>query len=138
MARRPAPVARAPAADAVILLDTNAVIWLHRNHARTRRLVAREPLYVSPATVLELQFLIEVGRLRLTRGADVQSLVEDDRWLVDDPPAAAWFGHALALGWTHDPFDRLIVAHAQFRGWRLATSDAGMLEQMHTGARLPL
>lgn len=122
----------------MILLDTNAILWLHRNHSRTRRLHGREPLHVSPASVLELQFLTEVGRLRLTRGASVQALIDDDRWLLDDPPAATWFAQALPLGWTHDPFDRLIVAHAHLRGWRLATSDEPMLEQMPAAARIAL
>ncbi len=66
------------------------------------------------------------------------AVVDDDRWLADDPPAAAWFTRALALAWTHDPFDRLIVAHAQLRGWRLATSDPDMLAQMSATARVEL
>jgi PIN domain nuclease of toxin-antitoxin system len=76
---------------------------------------------------LELQLLIEVGRLRLRAQASVADLVKDDRWVVDDPPAASWFERALAGGWTRDPFDRLLVAHAELRGWRLATGDAAIL-----------
>ncbi len=59
---------------------------------------AGEQLYVSPATLLELQFLIEVGRIRLRTGT-LERLAEDDRWLLDDPPAAAWFtsGHRPVL-----------------------------------------
>lgn len=120
------------------LLDTNAVLWLHRNHPRSRPLLTKGRLYVSPASLLELQFLVEVGRLRLSRGADVTQVIEDTRWLVDDPPAGASFTQALPLGWTHDPFDRLIVAHAQLRGWRLATGDPQMLAQMDTAARIEL
>jgi PIN domain nuclease of toxin-antitoxin system len=116
--------------EAVILLDTNAVIWLDQSNPRTRTLTrGRMPLYMSPATLLELQFLEEAGRIRL-RKQDAQTLAVDDRWLLDDPPAAAWFALALDLTWTRDPFDRLIAAHAQFRGWRLATSDAVVLEAL--------
>jgi PIN domain nuclease of toxin-antitoxin system len=114
----------------VILLDTNAVIWLDQANARTRRLERmRIPLYVSPATLLELQFLDEAGRIRL-RKHDAQALAVDDRWAVDDPPAAAWFARALDLTWTRDPFDRLIAAHAQLRGWRLATADTGVIKAL--------
>lgn len=121
----------------VILLDTNALIWIEQAHARTRRLVAGgRRLYVSPATLLELQFLHEAGKIRLT--ATVQSIIDDDRWIVDDPPAASWFVQALDLTWTRDPFDRLLVAHAQVRGWRLATADGHLVERLGAAACIEL
>ena len=114
----------------MILLDTHAVIWLDQGHARVGALMRRSPrLYISPATLLELQFLEEVGRLRLPKG-DAQALAVDDRWTLDDPPAAAWFAGALDLSWTRDPFDRLIAAHARLRGWRLATADETLLRRL--------
>jgi len=115
----------------VILLDTNAVLWLHLGHRRGRRL---EPLigrmYLSPASLLEIQLLIETGRIRLRRGASLSDLVEDDRWALDDPPSVPWFEQALDLQWTRDPFDRLLVAHGRLRGWRLATADAELLHRL--------
>jgi PIN domain nuclease of toxin-antitoxin system len=122
----------------VILLDTNALIWLEQGHARSRVLLDLErQLYVSPATLLELQFLIEVGRIRL-RGGTLERLANDDRWLVDDPPAAAWFNQAHDLSWTRDPFDRLLVAHARLRGWRFATADTALLKRFKPADRVEL
>jgi PIN domain nuclease of toxin-antitoxin system len=122
----------------VILLDTNALIWLEQGHPRSRVLLEADPqLYVSPATLLELQFLIEVGRIRL-RGGTLERLADDDRWLLDDPPAAPWFREAIELSWTRDPFDRLLVAHARLRGWRLATSDIALLKRLKPADRLAL
>jgi PIN domain nuclease of toxin-antitoxin system len=122
----------------VILLDTNALIWLEQGHARSRVLLDLErQLYVSPATLLELQFLIEVGRIRL-RGGTLERLANDDRWLVDDPPAAAWFNQAHDLSWTRDPFDRLLVAHASLRGWRFATADTALLKRLKPADRVEL
>jgi PIN domain nuclease of toxin-antitoxin system len=96
----------------VILLDTNALIWLEQGRSRARPLrTGRERLYISPANLLELQFLLESGRLRF-RGVAIADLVQRGPWLLDDPPSAAWFENALDLGWTRDPFDRLLVAHA--------------------------
>ena len=117
-------------ASPVILLDTNALIWLINQTQRVRPLLKqRRGLYISPASLLELQFLGEAGRIRLSE-RDVNTLADDDRWMLDDPPAAAWFATAAHLGWTRDPFDRLLAAHAQFRGWRLATGDRSLLEQL--------
>jgi PIN domain nuclease of toxin-antitoxin system len=122
----------------VILLDTNALIWLHRGHRRSRKLVGvTGRLYISPANLLELQVLVEAGRTRVRMGT-VADLVEDDRWLLDDPPSAAWFGRALDIGWTRDPFDRLLVAHARLRGWRIATSDGTLLDRLGADACVEL
>ena len=121
----------------MILLDTNAIIWLHLGHARTRQLARlAQPLNVSPASMLELQVLVEAGRLQLA--ADLAQIASAMGWLIDDPPAAAWFETAADLGWTRDPFDRLLVAHAQLRGWRLATGDAAIVAQLGVRRALAL
>ena len=93
----------------MILLDTNALIWIDRGHPRVRPLLrGGGPLYVSPATILELQFLLEAGKIRLRSGS-VQSFVGDDRWLIDEPPATDWFLRSLDLSWTRDPFEPWIA-----------------------------
>lgn len=115
----------------MILLDTNAVLWLQAGHPRGRPLARRAgSLYISPVSLLEIQFLVEAGRVRLRPRASVADLAGDTRWVLDDPPAVDWFGRALDIGWTRDPFDRLLVAHAALRGWRLATGDADLLERL--------
>jgi PIN domain nuclease of toxin-antitoxin system len=120
----------------VILLDTNALIWADQGDKRVRGLLKdRRHLYISPASLLELQFLSEAGRIRLDE-RDVNALADDERWMLDDPPAGAWFATAAHLGWTRDPFDRLLAAHAQFRGWQLATGDRALLDRL--GARYSL
>ena len=122
----------------VILLDTNALLWLESGHRRARPLLkAGRALYVSPMTMLELQVLHEAGRFRLESGT-VARFFEDDRWLLDDPPAARWFEASLSLGWTRDVFDRLIVAHARMRGWRLATADEVILANLRESELLAL
>ena len=104
----------------MILLDTNAIIWLQRSHSRARPLKkAAVRLYLSAASILELQFLSELGRITLS--SHVSAIITAGDWLLDDPHSARWFEGAAEVGWTRDPLDRLIVAHAQLRGWRLAT-----------------
>ena len=122
----------------MILLDTHALIWLDQGHKRVRGLAKESrQLYVSPATILELQMLVEIGRLKHGAAA-FDRLIADDRWLIDEPPALGWFQEAADLTWTRDPFDRLIIAHARHRGWRLATADGVVLEHLGPRERVAL
>jgi len=121
----------------MILLDTNAVIWIDGSHPRVRGLLKqRGPFVMSPATILELQYLEEIGRIRLRSG--LPGIVEDARWEVDEPPALEWFMAAAEQSWTRDPFDRLIVAHAIVRRWRLASSDETLVSHVRPGQRILL
>jgi|ERR687891_994629 PIN domain nuclease of toxin-antitoxin system len=123
----------------MILLDTNALVWLHHGHRRGRRLERHfGQLHVSPVSLLEIQFLVEAGRIRLRSGATVGEFADDDRWLVDIPASLDWFERALDLSWTRDPFDRLVVAHAALRGWRVATGDSVLLERLGPGGSIAL
>ena len=72
----------------------------------------------------------EAGRIRFKKATIADISRRDDLWALDDPPAAAWFKETLAPGWTRDLFDRLLVAHARLRGWRLATADASLLARL--------
>jgi PIN domain nuclease of toxin-antitoxin system len=118
----------------VILLDTNAIIWIVRHHRRTRGLVRHPSLRISPSSILELQLLAEVGSVRL----DIRNVLADERWCVDEPPSVDWFTKAAEESWTRDPFDRLIVAHARLRGWKLATGDGGILDHLRPSERVEL
>jgi PIN domain nuclease of toxin-antitoxin system len=122
----------------VILLDTHAAIWLVQGHRRARPLEDLPRLYLSPATVLELQFLAEVGRVRFADQVSATTLAADERWRLDDPPSVRWFAAACDVGWTRDPFDRLLAAHARLRGWKLATADDVLLKRMSRPDVLPL
>ncbi len=123
----------------MILLDTHALIWLHQGQRRAAPLAAwGTGLYASPATLLELQVLVETGRLRLRARTRALDLFADERWLVDEPPVEAWFARAADLSWTRDPYDRLLAAHALLRGWKLATADEVVLRHLPTGSSLEL
>ena len=122
----------------MILLDTLAFLWIEQHRPRVRALLRGDRrLFISPAMLLELQVLHEAGRFRLTSHG-VDEIVHDERWTLDEPPAAAWFLRAIDIGWTRDPFDRLLAAHAQVRGWRLATADQHLLQHLGPGAAMEL
>jgi PIN domain nuclease of toxin-antitoxin system len=129
---------RAAAEAAVILLDTHAVIWISQGHRRVRPLQRFPRIYLSPASLLEIQFLLDAGRVRLRDGRSPTMLAGDDRWRLDEPPAAKWFATACELSWTRDPFDRLLAAHARLRGWKLATADSLLIARLAPSEVLPL
>lgn len=136
--RRPGVGILASAQAAMILLDTHAAIWLAQGHRRARPLERFPRLYLSPISVLEVQFLTEAGRLRLAGQQSPITLTSDDRWRLDEPPAGKWFERACDLGWARDPFDRLLAAHALLRGWKLATADDVLLERLASSEVVPL
>lgn len=126
-------------ASAMILLDTNAVLFVLAGHRRARPLKPYAGrLRFTPVALLELQFLQDLGRGVFTTERPADAVAEDPRWIVDDPPLSSVIRHALDLTWTRDPFDRLIAAHAVCRGWRLATSDGAMLGNLPSHLTLPL
>lgn len=113
----------------MILLDTNAVIWLAAGHRRSQPLKRHGGhLRVSPATLLELAFLVEVGSVAVRGG--LERFRDDDRWDIDEISAIDWFEEAESVTWTREPFDRLIVAHAARRRWKLATGDRKICENL--------
>jgi PIN domain nuclease of toxin-antitoxin system len=133
--RRVPATPRAP----MILLDTNALIWLLQGHRRAAALQSKARLNISPASVLELQLLIEAGKLRVRHDRAIASIADDDpRCVLDEPPAARWFEQATEIAWTRDPFDRLLVAHARVRGWTLATGDSQLIERLRPSDCLAL
>jgi PIN domain nuclease of toxin-antitoxin system len=112
----------------MILLDTNAVIWILTGHKRAQHLITPgQRLYASPVSMLEMQFLSEVGRLPRET---IAMAVNDSRWTLDSPSSSVLFQAALTLEWTRDPFDRLIVAHARCRRWKLATGDTVLKQRL--------
>ena len=128
--RHVASTGEAPPAQ-VILLDTNAVLFISAGHRRARPLARHfGRLYFTPFALLEMQFLQEAGRGAFTSSSPMDAVKRDPRWSVDDPPVDGVIAKAIELAWTRDPFDRLIAAHALYRGWRLATSDSGIIENL--------
>jgi PIN domain nuclease of toxin-antitoxin system len=119
----------------MILLDTNALLFLLTEHRRARPL-RRHELAMSPLSLLELKMLEEVGRARFLTRVPPEAFMSDPRWVWDDLGLQTLIASALDITFTRDPFDRLLAAHAMARGWRLATADSVLIE--HLPARFVL
>lgn len=115
-----------------LLLDTHFLLWAVLGLPRMDEfpwLERYRPWGVSPVSLLELQFLSEVGRLELEHARFVEALGSDPRFVIDEVPLMALVTHALPLTWTRDPFDRLLAAHSAARRTPLATLDRRMRKE---------
>jgi len=113
-------------------LDTHAVVWLYAGEVRrfpsaARRHLEREPLLISPAVVLKVEFLFEIGRVTDPAATMISALAADVDLGVCDLPFAKVVAEACSFTWTRDPFDRLIVAQAMLGGALLLTKDETIL-----------
>ena len=111
-----------------VCLDTHAVVWIIGGHTEkigqeARALIAQAELILSPAVILELQFLYEVGRVNAPASDAVRTLQLALNVRVATDTFDSVVSAALAESWTRDPFDRLIVAHARMLGAPLLSRD---------------
>ncbi len=112
----------------VIHLDTHVVVWLYAGDLRrfspaARRRLDREELRISPMVALEVQYLHEVGRISEKADVVLSDLGRKLGLAQAEGDFSAVAAAAIDLGWTRDPFDRLIVAHAALSGATLLTKD---------------
>ncbi|HZD68780.1 MAG TPA: PIN domain-containing protein [Actinomycetes bacterium] len=119
----------------MILLDTHVVLWLYEDPQQlippqVRQRLDGEPLALSPFVRLELQYLFEVGKVSVPAQTIVDELVPSLELALTDPPSALVCQVATELGWTRDPFDRLISAQAIATGTPLATKDRTIREHV--------
>jgi PIN domain nuclease of toxin-antitoxin system len=111
------------------LLDTHFVIWIVTDADRLASYPWVEqyrPWGVSPVTLLEIQYLSEIGRIKIQNPQFTDTLAEDPRFVIDEVPLVPLIRRAIELTWTRDPFDRLIAAHSSVRRLPLCTTDRNL------------
>jgi PIN domain nuclease of toxin-antitoxin system len=116
----------------VIYLDTHVVVWLaagevNRLSPLAQKLINREDLLISPIVLLELEYLHEIGRVRVPAQKLFELLSRDVGLALCKQDFAEIVKTALRQKWTRDPFDRLIVANASIANERLLTKDERIL-----------
>lgn len=115
-----------------ILLDTHFLIWLVLGSSRLKDfpwLDIYRPWGVSPISLLEVQYLSEVGRIEIENPGFTETLLNDPRFIVDEIPLLSLIRHAIPVTWTRDPFDRLLAAHSTARRTPFCTADQLILEK---------
>ncbi len=113
-------------------LDTHVALWMVAGEKRrlrpARSLLGRATLFLSPFAVVEMEVLHEIGRLREPAAAVLDILREDHGVTEARGDLGEIASRARRLGWTRDPFDRFIVAHALSGGAILVTADEAIRE----------
>jgi PIN domain nuclease of toxin-antitoxin system len=108
-------------------LDTHVAVWLAAGDKRRLKPVQarlqRSALFMSPVALLEMELLHEIGRLRVPV-SDIWEILSEDHGIREASGDLREVGRqARLLGWTRDPFDRLIVAHALVSNALLLSAD---------------
>lgn len=109
-----------------VLLDTHFLVWTVLELPRLDDfpwLDRYRPWGVSPISFLEIQFLAEVGKLKVKQTEFIEAVGGDSRFIIDEVPLFSLMRQALAHSWTRDPFDRLLAAHSSARRLPLCTLD---------------
>jgi len=109
-------------------LDTHVVVWLYageldRFPASAANQIEENDLIISPAVLLELQFLKEIKRITADPMLVIQTLEESLGLKMCDLDFSKVVIAALSQSWTRDPFDRIIAAQASVRNELLLTKD---------------
>jgi PIN domain nuclease of toxin-antitoxin system len=105
----------------IAYLDTNVVVLLTRGNLRrfsksVTRVLEQADLLISPMVLIELEYLYEVNRIKLS-ARDMQLKIEHEIGVrVCDLPFPLIASVVLEEKWTRDPFDRTIVAQAKANG----------------------
>jgi len=111
-----------------LLLDTHALLWWlddpqHLSKAARKAITdGKNTVYVSAAVVWEIAIKRSLGKLDAPH--DLEGAMASNRFL----PLPVTIPHALAVemlpGHHRDPFDRLLIAQAQYEGIKLVSRDS--------------
>jgi len=111
-----------------IYLDSHVVVWLSAGQVNKLSAIAKtqideNDLLISPMVLLELKFLHEIGRITLTPEVIFQDLHVRIGLVVCAKPFSDVIQQAIRIGWTRDPFDRMIVGQAAIDNEVLVSKD---------------
>jgi PIN domain nuclease of toxin-antitoxin system len=117
----------------LILLDTNAVVWLVSDSKRLSRnakeairqaRASSSGLAISSLSLFEIAYLASRGRIGITGSVDIQLRELEKKFIVKDITAqVAYLATQFPASFPNDPMDRSIAATALAEGVPLITSD---------------
>jgi PIN domain nuclease of toxin-antitoxin system len=105
----------------IAYLDTNVVVWLAQGNLApitptATRILEQGDLLISPMVLVELEYLYEIERIKLSARDLLLKLEHELGLRVCDLPFPRVAAVVVDEKWTRDPFDRIIVAQAKANG----------------------
>jgi len=112
----------------VVYLDTHVVVWLFAGLVNkvtntAKRAIDNSDLFVSQIVRLELQYLYEIGRIKIKPDRIIKTLSKSIHLKLSDVAMGQIIDEALQINWTRDIFDRLIVAEVKVSKHNLISAD---------------
>ena len=116
-----------------VFLDTHIVVWLYAGltdkfNPKIKNILDESELSISPIVRLELTFLNEIKRIKVSSDKIVNELSKQVGLTEVSDPIDSITQSALEFSWTRDPFDRLLIGHAEMRGYQFVTKDRTIQE----------
>ncbi|MDA3798859.1 MAG: type II toxin-antitoxin system VapC family toxin [Kiritimatiellae bacterium] len=117
----------------MIYLDTHVVVWLYSGDtkllsAKAVELIEDNDLYISPVVYLELKFLYEISRIKVSPAEILENLSASIGLSLCEKSFFQIINESISLDWTRDTFDRIIVANAMVNNATLLTKDSRILD----------
>lgn len=119
--------------ERLVYLDTHVVVWLYAGDLslfskQSLRILKKEELVISPIVLLELQYLLEIKKIKVGPKKIFRGLEESIGLEICHHEFDRVVMESLRQSWTRDPFDRLIVAQAHLSRAPLITKDERILQ----------
>jgi PIN domain nuclease of toxin-antitoxin system len=114
--------------ESLVYLDTHVIVWLYdaladRLSKAAAEAIENNDLVISRMVELELQFLHEIGRLRVKPAEIIRHLSAQIGLRLSDVDLEQIVRAAAGMDWTRDVFDRLIAAESAAMDIPLITKD---------------
>ena len=119
--------------QSLVYLDTHIVVWLYAGLVEklsqsTKKTIDDCDLLISHIVRLELQYLYETGRIKVTAHDIIKYLSKAVGLKTSESSFNKIINEALKINWTRDFFDRLIVSESSLEEIGLVTADTIILK----------
>jgi PIN domain nuclease of toxin-antitoxin system len=94
---------------------------------QAKELINSHDVFISPVVRLELQYLFEIKRITVDANEIISDLSDRIGLKMCEKNFNSIVSSALDFSWTHDLFDRIIVANAAINHNLLLTKDQNIL-----------
>ncbi len=109
-------------------IDTHVLIWIsngdiHKISEKAKALLERSQFYVSPISILEIDYLHEIGKYDFSGHRFLVDFNKKEPLTIPEDPFFKVIQESSKITWTRDVFDRILVAHAKLHNAPLITKD---------------